>query len=85
MSGVIMEAEDLLLLKNSEIASLQEELQRERTWRVALQSESDLTFEKLVAVKKQNDELKAKIDAWIAIAEDQASMREQLKRQGYEE
>lgn len=85
MSGVIMECEDLLLLKNSEIAALQEELHRERTWRTALQEEADLTFAKLVQAKQQNDAMKAKIDLWISIAENQASMREQLERQGYEE
>lgn len=85
MSGVIMECEDLLLLKNSEIAALQEELHRERKWRTALQEEADLTFAKLLQFKQQNDTLKAKIDAWIAIAEGQSNMREQLERQGYEE
>ena len=85
MNGVIMECEDLILLKNSEIAALQEELHRERTWRMALQEEADLTFAKLVQAKNQNDTLKAKIDAWIAIAERDANMRQQLERQGYEE
>lgn len=85
MSGVIMECEELLLLKNSEIAALQEELQRERTWRMALQEESDLTFAKLVHFKQENDAMKAKIDSWIAIAERDANMRQQLERQGYEE
>ena len=85
MSGVIMECEDLILLKNSEIAALQEELHRERTWRMALQEESDLTFAKLLHFKQENDAMKAKIDAWIAIAERDANIRQQLERQGYEE
>jgi hypothetical protein len=85
MSGVIMECEDLILLKNSEIAALQEELHRERTWRMALQEEADLTFAKLVHSKKENDAMKAKIDSWIAIADGDANMRQQLERQGYEE
>ena len=85
MNGVIMECEDLILLKNSEIAALQEELHRERTWRMALQEESDLTFAKLLHFKQENDAMKAKIDAWIAIAERDANIRQQLERQGYEE
>jgi hypothetical protein len=85
MSGVIMECEDLIAIKNSEIAALQEELQRERTWRMALQQEADLIFVKLLQSKQKNDALKAQIDAWISIAEGQANMRQQLERQGYEE
>jgi hypothetical protein len=85
MSGANAELEDLMLHKNSEIAALKEELHRERTWRMALQEESDLCFQKLLQSKRQNDELKAKIDSWIAIADHQTNMKQQLERQGYEE
>jgi hypothetical protein len=85
MSEVNAQVEDLAVHKDSEIASLTEELHRERTWRMALQEENDLCFQKLLQSKRQNDALKAKIDSWIAIADLQTNMKQQLERQGYEE
>lgn len=84
MSGTSMEYEDLLALKNSEISALQEELQRERVWRTALQQEADLTFGKLVLAKKENEEIKAKMTAWLRIAEHQAQFKDQLAKQAFE-
>jgi len=84
MSGVIMEAEDLLALKNSEIAALHEELQRERIRREALESEADIVFNKLLQLQKRLADLQAKVNSWVQIADEQAAMKQQLERQGYE-
>lgn len=84
MSGVIMEAEDLLALKNSEIAALQEELQRERVRREAVEAEADLVFNKLMQMQKRLADLQAKVNSWVQISDEQAAMKQQLERQGYE-
>lgn len=84
MSGVIMECEDLLTLKNSEIAALQEELQRERIRREAVESEADIVFNKLLQLQKRLADLQAKVNSWVQIADEQAAMKQQLERQGYE-
>jgi hypothetical protein len=84
MSGTKMEHEDLIAHKNAYIGALEEELQRERLWRTALQEEADLTFEKLVQAKKEVEDLKAKMAAWLRIAEHQAELKEQIVKQAFE-
>jgi hypothetical protein len=83
--SIMMEQEDFLRLKDCEILSLREELVRERARREAAESEADLSFQQMQELARDNVKMRQQINSWTREADEQAAMRQQLERQGYEE
>ena len=84
IQSVIMEQEDLLRMKNAEIAALQEQLQNERIRREAIEQEAELSFRQAQALAKENKKLKEQVASWTAEADAQAALKQQFERQGIE-
>lgn len=83
MSGTIMmEQEDLIALKNREIASLQQELQQERLRRESAEREADMVFEQMRGLARSNAMMSKQIASWTHEADQQIALRKQLERQG---
>jgi hypothetical protein len=81
---IMMEQEDFIALKNREIASLQEELQRERLRRESAEREADMAFEQMRTLARSNAMMSKQIASWTNEVDEQIALRQQLERQGLE-
>jgi hypothetical protein len=80
--SVMMEQEDFIAMKNREIASLHEELQRERLRRESAEREADIAFEQMRDLARANAMMKKQISSWTNEVDEQIALRQQLERQG---
>jgi hypothetical protein len=80
--SLIMEQEDFIALKNREIASLHEELQRERLRRESAEREADMAFEQMRTLARSNAMMSKQISSWCSEVDEQIALRQQLERQG---
>jgi len=81
-ASVMMEQEDFIAMKNREIASLHEELQRERLRRESAEREADIAFEQMRDLARANAMMKKQISSWTNEVDEQIALRQQLERQG---
>lgn len=80
--SITIEQEDFIALKNREIASLHEELQRERLRRESAEREADIVFEQMRELARSNVAMKQQIASWTSEVDEQIALRQQLERQG---
>lgn len=76
MKSIIMEAEDIIAMKNAEVAALQEELVRERASREAAERAQDLAIAEGLKWQRQYAEARKQLQAWS----DQADKEIKLAR-----
>ncbi len=76
MSGVIMEAEDIIAMKNAEVAALQEELVRERTAREAAERAQDLAISEGLKWQRQYNQARKQLQAWSDEADKEIKLAE---------
>jgi hypothetical protein len=76
MSGVIMEAEDIIAMKNAEVAALTEELVRERAAREAAERAQDLAIAEGLKWQRQYNEARKQLQAWADEADAEAKLAE---------
>ena len=81
-ASIYIEQEDLIALKNREIASLHEELQRERLRRESAEREADMAFEQMRTLARSNAMMSKQIASWCSEVDEQIALRQQLERQG---
>ena len=76
MSGVIMEAEDLIAHHRAEAELLREELVRERTAREAAERAQDLAIAEGLKWQRQYNEARKQLQAWADEADAEAKLAE---------
>lgn len=69
MSGVMMEQEDFLRLKDAEIASLHEELARERARREAAEKGEELAISSGLQWQRKYNEARQQLQSWADLAD----------------
>ena len=76
MSGIIMEAEDIIAHYRAEAGSLREELARERVAREAAERAQDLAITEGLKWQRQYNEARKQLQAWADEADAEAKLVE---------
>ena len=74
MSGVIMETEDYLAIQRAEIASLNEELARERARRQSAERSEELAIASGLQWQRKYHEARKHLQSWADYADDEIKL-----------
>jgi hypothetical protein len=81
MSGIIMEAEDIIAHYRAEAGSLREELVRERTAREAAERAQDLAIAEGLKWQRQYAEARKQLQAWADEADKEMKLAELRRKE----
>lgn len=74
MSGIIMETEDYLAIQRAEIASLNEELVRERARREAAEKGEELAIASGLQWQRKYNEARKQLQSWADFADEEMKL-----------